>query len=79
GAAAAGAAGGEDEQPITGAALEEASSVALGATGGGAVTDTEAGDEDGYYEVEVTLEDGSQTDVHLDRDFNLLGSKADKE
>ena len=29
--------------------------------------------------VEVTREDGSQVDVHLDRDFNVLSSPADQE
>jgi uncharacterized membrane protein YkoI len=86
GAAIAGAAaGGEDEggaddgsgQPISGSALDRASSAALAETGGGTVTDTEVGDEEGYYEVEVTLDDGSQVDVHLDRAFNALGSESD--
>jgi hypothetical protein len=35
----------------------------LQATGGGKVTDTEVGDEEGAYEVEVTRADGSQVDV----------------
>ena len=43
--------------------------------GGGRVTETEVGDEDGYYEVEVTLDDGSQVDVALDKDFTVLSSK----
>jgi hypothetical protein len=72
--------GGDDnERPITGAALSKASAAALAHTGSGAVTGTEVGDEDGYYEVEVTLADGRQVDVHLDRDFNLLTTKADQE
>jgi uncharacterized membrane protein YkoI len=76
----AAATGGDDaEQPITGDALRRASAVALAHTGSGAVTDTEVGDEDGYYEVEVTLADGRQVDVHLDRDFSLLATKADQE
>ena len=35
------------------------------------------GDEEGAYEVEVTRADGSQVDVHLDEDFNVLSSAAD--
>jgi hypothetical protein len=78
GGAGIGAATGEDgEQPITGGALERAGSVALEHTGGGRVTETEIGDEEGYYEVEVTRADGSHVDVHLDRRFNLLGDQAD--
>ena len=43
------------------------------------MTETEVGDEDGYYEVEVTLDDGRQVDVALDRDFGVIGSKTDRE
>jgi hypothetical protein len=74
---AIGAGGRDDENPITGAALSRASAAALEHTGGGRVTETETGDEEGFYEVGVTLPDGSQVDVHLDRDFNVLGEEAD--
>ncbi|CAN5534922.1 hypothetical protein BH24ACT4_BH24ACT4_17360 [soil metagenome] len=47
--------------------------------GGGRVTDTEVGDEDSYYEVEVTADDGTQVDVQLDRDFNVVSSLPDHE
>jgi hypothetical protein len=67
------------ETPITGDALDRASRAALEHTGGGRVTETEVGDEEGYYEVEVTLEDGSQVDVHLDRDFEVLGTEGDQD
>jgi uncharacterized membrane protein YkoI len=72
--------GGDDdgsEQAITGPALERASDAALQHTGGGQVTETEVGDEESYYEVEVTLDDGTQTDVQLDRDFNVVGDESD--
>ncbi len=68
-----------DETPITGADLERASAAALAATGGGRVTGTEVGDEESYYEVEVTLDDGSQVDVQLDESFQVVGSAADRE
>jgi hypothetical protein len=74
---AIGAGRGDDDAPITGTALVRASEAALEHTGGGRVTETEAGDEDGAYEVEVTLPDGSQVDVHLDRNFDVLGDEAD--
>ena len=64
--------------PITGAALERASAAALEHTGGGRVTETEAGDEEGAYEVEVTRADGSQVDVHLDEHFDVLGTEDDE-
>jgi hypothetical protein len=38
---------------------------------------TEVGDEESYYEVEVTLDDGTQVDVQLDADFQVVGSEAD--
>ncbi len=65
------------ETPITGPALERASQVALDHLGEGRVTETEEGDEDSYYEVEVTLDGGRQIDVQLDRDFNVVGSESD--
>ena len=82
GVAIAGAAGGDDDgsdKAITGQALDRASAAALEHTGGGKVTETEAGDEEGAYEVEVTRADGSQVDVHLDKDFDVIGDSADEE
>ena len=74
------AGGGDDnETPITGEALDRASAAALEATGGGRVTETEVGDEESYYEVEVTLDDGRQVDVQLDEDFKVVGREADSE
>ena len=86
GAGVAVAAGGSDadstEGPdvaITGDALQRASEAALAETGGGRVTGSEVGDEESYYEVEVTRDDGSQVDVQLDKDFHVVGSSADVE
>ena len=87
GAAIAGAAGGDDGggkgddgsgKPIAGAALDKASAIAVDHAGGGQVSGTELQDEEGYYEVEVTRDDGSQVDVHLDSQFNVLNQSADK-
>ena len=78
GAGFAVAGGGDDnEAPISGSALDKASAAALDHTGGGTVTETEVGDEESYYEVEVTLPDGTQTDVQLDRGFSVVGSETD--
>ena len=79
GGAAIAAGGGDDatEKPITGSALDEAKAAALAHTGEGKVTGTEVGDEESYYEVEVTLDNGSQVDVQLDRSFNVVGSEND--
>ena len=74
------ATGGDDnEVPITGSALEQASAAALGHIGSGEVTETETGDEESYYEVEVTKPDGSQVDVQLNRDFEVVGGESDTE
>jgi hypothetical protein len=63
--------------PIKGDALGQASAVALEYIGEGRVTGTEVGDEEGYYEVEITRENGRQVDVHLDEAFNVLGHEND--
>jgi uncharacterized membrane protein YkoI len=86
GTAIAGSAGSDDNngtgddgagKPITGPALKKASAVALDEVGGGTVTETEFQDEEGYYEIEVKRDDGSQVDVHLDSHFNVLDSSGD--
>jgi hypothetical protein len=61
-----------------GANLDKAKSVALEHVNG-RVTETEVGDEEGYYQIEVTHDDGSQVDVNLDRNFNVLGTSEDGE
>jgi hypothetical protein len=65
------------ERPIRGNALDRASAAALEHTGGGRVTETEVGDEESRYEVEVTRADGSQVDVQLDRAFQVVGAEGD--
>jgi uncharacterized membrane protein YkoI len=80
GTAIASSVGGDDDgsdKAITGMALDKAKTAALAHTGGGKVTETEAGDEEGAYEVEVTMPDGSQVDVHLDKSFQVLGQEGD--
>ncbi|WP_432479766.1 PepSY domain-containing protein [Nocardioides sp. GXQ0305] len=79
GAALAGSDDDATDRPVEGPALEQATDAALQETGGGEVTGTEVGDEESYYEVEVTLDDGSQVDVQLDRDFQVVSSEADHE
>ncbi len=78
GAGAAVATGANDpERPITGSALQRAEQAALAETGGGRVSETEVGDEESRYEVEVTLEDGGQVDVQLDRNFAVVGTEGE--
>jgi uncharacterized membrane protein YkoI len=81
GAAAVASASGDDDatdRAITGSALERAKSAALARTPG-KVTEAEVGDEESLYEVEVTRYDGSQVDVQLDRQFNVVREEADRE
>jgi len=77
-ASAGGSAEGNDQDvPIEGSNLERASAAALAHTGGGTVTETEVGDEESLYEVEVRLPDGSSMDVQLDESFDVVGDKVD--
>jgi uncharacterized membrane protein YkoI len=62
------------DQPITGPDLERASQLALDYLGGGRVTGTEIEDEESYYEIEVTLDDGTQVDVQLNESFEVVGT-----
>ena len=68
---------GDDDHPITGPALDKAIEAALEHTGGGTVTETEVGDDGAAYGVEVRLDDGSQVEVNLDENFNVIGQEAD--
>lgn len=81
GTAIAGASSDDDatDTAIQGPALEQAEEAALAETGGGTVTETEVDDEESYYEVEVTLDNGDQVDVQLDEDFTVVGSEGDSE
>jgi uncharacterized membrane protein YkoI len=67
----------EEDTPITGSALDRASAAALKHIGEGRVTDTEVGDEEGYYEIEITKNNGREVDVHLDKNFNILSVEED--
>lgn len=69
----------EVEVPITGTALEEASAAALRFMGEGRVTDSEVGDEEGYYQIEITLDNGNEVDVHLDENFKVLSAEYENE
>ena len=68
---------GDDDTPIGGSALEQATAAALAETGGGTVTDSEVGDGGAAYSVEVRLEDGRQVEVNLDANFHVIGRSAD--
>jgi hypothetical protein len=74
-AVAVGTAG--DDQPLTGSDLERATAAALAHTGGGAVIETEVGDDGAAYGVEIRLDDGSVVEVSLDESFQVVGEETD--
>ena len=58
---------------VTGTALDRASEAALAHTGEGEVVDSEVDrDADGYYELEVRLDDGTVVEINLSEDFAVL-------
>jgi hypothetical protein len=73
-----GTTGDDDEAALTGSELERASRVALDASRafgeGGTVTGTEGPGEEPYYEVEVSLADGTEIDFDLDSSFAVVGT-----
>ena len=73
--------GGISEDQVTGPEAEKAKSAAIAAVGGGTVSEVERDDGNGTgaFEVEVTREDGSQLEVHLDGDYNVVGQQADED
>ena len=70
-------AAGGDDQPLIGTTYDRATEAALDYVGDGTVTETEIGDGEAAYEVEVRLDDGSQVEVQLDRSFNVIGDERD--
>ena len=62
---------------LTGADLDQAKAAALEFTGGGTVTEAEAGDDGAAYGVEIRKDDGSQIEVRLDETFTVIGTEQD--
>ena len=71
--------GGDTDRPLTGSTLDRAAKAALEHTGGGTVVETEVGDDGAAYGVEVRLPDGTQVEVSLDRNFNVIGQTGDED
>lgn len=65
------------DKPITSPDKERAEAAALAHLGKGKVTETEVGDEESYYEVEVQLPNGTSVDVQLDKEFNVVSADGD--
>jgi hypothetical protein len=68
---------GDDDKPLTGSTLDKATAAALEYTGGGTVVETEVGDDGAAYGVEIRLDNGTQVEVNLDEDFNVIGRETD--
>ena len=66
-----------DDVPLEGKDFDRAKASALRHVGGGTVVETEVGDDEAAYEVEVKLDDGSQVAVELDESFRVIGSDLD--
>jgi uncharacterized membrane protein YkoI len=77
GGVAAANADGDSDQELTGPTRDRAVAAALAATGGGTVLETEVGDDNAAYGVEVLLTDGRQVEVHLDGAFRLVTQEPD--
>ncbi|HYN37575.1 MAG TPA: hypothetical protein VEV82_11460 [Actinomycetota bacterium] len=71
------ASAGDDDEPLRGTALDQASSAALDHVGSGNVIETEMGDDGAAYGVEVRKDDGSVVEVNLDDNFKVIGAEAD--
>ncbi|MCW2960799.1 MAG: uncharacterized protein JWM90_1186 [Thermoleophilia bacterium] len=71
--------GDEGEAPdvaLTGSTLAKASDAALAKVGDGKVTGSEHGDDgEAAYEIEVTHDDGTTTDVELDSNFKVTATE----
>ena len=77
GGVAAANADGDRDQELTGPTRDRAAAAALDATGGGTVLETEVGDDNAAYGVEVRLPDGRQVEVNLDKSFKVVGQEPD--
>ncbi len=79
GGLAAASADGDSDHELTGSTRDRAVAAALAATGGGTVLETEVGDDNAAYGVEVRLPDGRQVEVNLDKSFKVIGQEADED
>jgi hypothetical protein len=70
-------AAGDDDRPISGEARDKCIAAALAEHPGGTVTETEADDDGAAYEVEIRREDGSQVEVNLNKNCQVIGQEAD--
>jgi uncharacterized membrane protein YkoI len=67
----------DNDAPLTGESRDRAIAAARAHIGEGQVTETELGDDGAAYGVEILRPDGTQVEVHLDRDYKVTGTEAD--
>lgn len=67
--------GGSDGGDLSGNQRTKASQAAIEAAGGGTVTEAE--EEDGGYEVDVTLDDGTELEVRLDKSYKVVETETE--
>lgn len=79
GGVAAASTAADSDSELTGPTRDRAVAAALAATGGGTVLETEVGDDNAAYGVEVRLPDGRQVEVNLDKSFKVVGQEADED
>jgi cytoskeletal protein RodZ len=61
----------DTEKPVTGAAADKAKAAAVKSVGSGTAGEVTSDFTGDGYEVTVTKADGSKTEVHLDKSFNV--------
>src|SRR3954462_5735018 len=66
------------DAPIPSTAREQAEAAALAHVGQGTVSDNEASEEQGTYEVEVLLASGMQVEVQLDGNFAVVSTEEER-
>jgi hypothetical protein len=72
------AVGGDSDEQATGPDADRAKQAAVRSVGGGRAVEVERADDGGSgWEVEVVRRDGSQVEVHLNRDYRRVGSGPD--
>ncbi|KRF17726.1 hypothetical protein ASG90_05070 [Nocardioides sp. Soil797] len=68
-------AAGAADDGLRGDTRDRAAEAAIEEVGGGTVTEAEK--DDGFYEVEVTREDGTEVDIRLDQDYRVVDTETD--
>ena len=71
------AGGGPEDGQLMGAAVRRATEAALEHVNGGAVIETDIGDDGAAYSVDIRRADGTVVEVTLDAGFKVIGEEPD--